>query len=90
MTKDEIRTGLAAGTLERGTMEREAQGLGTMPLVGAYLDPDRVQRMSPPLEPTWRIVALEVVGLGYGWAAETAKWRVPVVAIRSIAPRRTD
>ena len=51
-------------------------------VVGAFLDPDKVQRISPPLPPEVRIVALEVVGLGYGWAASTTKWRVPVVAIR--------
>jgi len=82
MTSDEIKAGIAAGTLRRGTVEREAQGLGTMPVVGAFLDPDKVQRISPPLDPEVRIVALEVVGLGYGWAASTTKWRVPVVAVR--------
>ena len=82
MTSDEIKAGIAAGTLWRGTVEREAQGLGTMPVVGAFLDPDKVQRISPPLDPEVRIVALEVVGLGYGWAASTTKWRVPVVAVR--------
>jgi len=83
MTSDEIKAGIASGTLQRGTVEREAQGLGQMPVVGAFLDPDKVQRISPPLPPEVRIVALEVVGLGYGWAASTAKWRVPVVAIRA-------
>jgi len=82
MTSDEIKAGIASGTLQRGTVEREAQGLGQMPVVGAFLDPDKVQRISPPLPPEVRIVALEVVGLGYGWAAATTKWRVPVVAIR--------
>ncbi len=87
MTSEEIRAGIAAGTLERGTVEREAQGLGRMPLVGAFLDLEHVQRVSPPLAPTLRIVALEVVGLGYGWSAATTKWRVPVVAIRAVTPR---
>lgn len=82
MTDGEIRAGIAARTLERGTVEREAQGLGTMPVVGAFLDLDRCQRISPPLPPGGRFVALEVVGLGYGWSASTTKWRVPVVAIR--------
>ena len=82
MTGDEIRAGIASGTLERGTVERDAQGLGQMPVVGAFLDPDKVQRISPPLPPGKPIVALEVVGLGYGWSASTTKWRVPVVAVR--------
>ena len=84
MTSDEIRAGIASGTLRRGTVERDAQGLGQMPVVGAFLDPDKVQQISPPLPPEVRIVALEVVGLGYGWAASTAKWRVPVVAIQRV------
>ncbi|MCY7419766.1 MAG: hypothetical protein LH650_14985 [Chloroflexi bacterium] len=87
MTDGEIRAGIASGTLERGTVEREAQGLGTMPLVGAFLDIERVQRITPPLAPLLRIVALEVVGLGYGWSAVTTKWRVPVVAIREVRAR---
>ena len=37
MTSDEIKAGIAAGSLQRGTVEREAQGLGTMPVVGAFL-----------------------------------------------------
>ncbi len=87
MTDVEIRAGIASGTLERGTVEREAQGLGTMPLVGSFLDIERVQRIAPPLAPSLRIVALEVVGLGYGWSAATTKWRVPVVAIREVQAR---
>ena len=83
MTSAEIKAGIASGTLERGTVEREAEGLGLMPLVGDFLDPEKVRRINPPLSPTLHIVALEVVGLGYGWSASTTKWRVPVVAIRS-------
>jgi hypothetical protein len=82
MTSAEIKAGIASGTLVRGTVEREAEGLGQMPLVGAFLDPEKVRRINPPLPPTMRIVALEVVGLGYGWSASTTKWRVPVVAVR--------
>ncbi len=35
MTDGEIRAGIASGTLERGTVKREAQGIGQMPLVVA-------------------------------------------------------